>query len=175
MGCKNNKKKHPSLFENWHGNWCNHSIEDSCCNRMLKDCEESSFFCYREHDEVLGYVSFSAPTTSGTQFAAGATIPLNNTVFAQNIGVSPIGGLVVNKSGNYGITFNANLANLNIPSPTFEIYASSRLIATATIFPDTTLAKVANITQLEKNEVLQVRTPTGAFLYDANLTAAKLN
>jgi hypothetical protein len=95
-------------------------------------------------------------------------------VFAQNISVSPLGGLVINKSGTYGITFNANLANLNIPAPTFEIYAGSRLIATATVLPGTTLAKVAIITYLAKNEVLQVRTPTGAFLYDANLTAAKL-
>jgi len=125
---------------------------------------------------VLGYVSFSAPTTGGTIFGPDALIPLNNQVFALNIDVSPLGGLVIKKSGTYGITFNANLADGAPGTPViFEIFTNARFITSVTVSPGSTLAKVAIITHLEENEVLQVKTVTGVNLYDANLTAALLS
>ncbi|WP_088012359.1 hypothetical protein [Gottfriedia acidiceleris] len=125
---------------------------------------------------VLGYVSFSAPTTGGTIFGPDALIPLNNQVFALNIDVSPLGGLVIRKSGTYGITFNANLADGAQVTPViFEIFTNARFITSVTVSPGSTLAKVAIITHLEENEVLQVKTVTSVNLYDANLTVALLS
>ncbi len=129
----------------------------------------------KDHEKVLGYASFSAPTTAGVNFGPDELIPLNNQVFAMNIDVSPLGGLVIKKSGTYGITFNANLAD-GAPgtSVIFEIFSNTQLIASVTVSPNSTLAKVAKIAHLDINDLLQVKTTTGVLLYDANLTAARL-
>ncbi|WP_088012360.1 hypothetical protein [Gottfriedia acidiceleris] len=125
-----------------------------------------------KNEPVLGYVSFSA--TGGIVLGPNTIIPLTNVIIAENIDVSPLGGLVIKKSGIYGITFNTNLASG--VTAEYEIYANTRLIASVSNPPGSTLAKVAKIVaQLEKNEVLQVKTTATINLFDANLTAAKLD
>ncbi|MCQ6266706.1 hypothetical protein M1K46_13675 [Fictibacillus sp. WQ 8-8] len=143
---------------------CKHesSSSSSTCKKECRKCHE-----------VLGYASFSA--TSGRLFDPDEFIPLNNEVIAECTDISPIGGLAIKKSGTYGITFNANLQSGT--NATFEIFANARLIASVTVLPNTTLAKVGKIVCLEENEVLQVKnaTATQINLFDANLTAAKLD
>jgi len=127
--------------------------------------------CHK-NETVLGYVSFSPP--GGIALGPNTIIPLTNVIIAENIDVSPLGGLVIKKSGIYGITFNTNLASG--VAAEYEIYANTRLIASVSNPSGSTLAKVAKIVaQLEKNEVLQVKTTVAIILFDANLTAAKLD
>ncbi len=136
------------------------------------DHEDTQKHDHEQDVAVLGYVSFSA--TGGINLGPDALIPLNNQVIAENIDVSPFGGLVIKKSGTYGITFNANLQSG--VTAEYEIYANTRLIASVSNPPGSTLAKVAKImAQLEENEVLQVKTTLLINLFDANLTAAKLD
>lgn len=100
------------------------------------------------------------------------TIKLNT--FCSHIACTTRIYYVIKKSGIYGITFNTNLASG--VTAEFEIYANTRLIASVSNPPGSTLAKVAKIVaQLEKNEVLQVKTTVTINLFDANLTAAKLD
>ncbi|MBD3108050.1 hypothetical protein IEO70_06690 [Bacillus sp. AGMB 02131] len=128
----------------------------------------------RRSYKVLVYASYISPTPA-IAIPANSAIPFNNQVFAKNATVNPPFGILIQESGIYGITFNVTLAAITAETTTFEIFRNNTPIATVTVPTTSTVAKVATIDFLRCGDILSVRTPTGATVLDANLTAAKID